>query len=545
MPSIQFKGKSIVQTLHLTIPYRQLTPDRKRSVLAPKGKPSLDDNLIIHGDNLLALKALLPSYSGRVKCIYIDPPYNTGNEKWVYNDNVNHPMLKEWLNKEVDRDDLTRHDKWLCMMLPRLKLLRELLCEDGVIFVSIDDNEAHRLKMLMDEIFGEENFLTQVVWQKVYSPRMDAKGFSVDHDYILVYRRSDEFSVEKISFEQNVDQFTGVDNVSGKRYRPRSLRKEGKNSRRSDRPNLFYPLAAPDGTKVFPIRSDGSEGCWRWSLTKYDESKKSGLIEWAKTENGWQVYVKQFYSEEAVKPPSTIWLHSEVGHNHQAADEVKNVFGKLVFDSPKPVALIKRILEIATDEEDIILDSCAGSGTTAHAVLALNAEDGGNRKFILIEQEDYADTITAERVRRVINGVKGAKDEQLKKGYGGTFSFMTLGKALEEETLLKGKEMPTYLDLARYVFFTATGQQLDESNVDDKRFYLGESKGYEVYLIYKPDASFLKNTPLNLSFAESLGKPKGKTRLVIASHKFLDEDRLREMRIEFCQLPFAIYRFTV
>jgi adenine-specific DNA-methyltransferase len=188
MPSISFKGKSIVHSYHLTVPYRQLVVDESRSLLQP-GKPaSLDDNLIIHGDNLQALKALLPSFAGRVKCVYIDPPYNTGNEGWVYNDNVSHPMLQEWFRRVVDKEDLTRHDKWLCMMLPRIKLLLEFLRDDGVIFVSIDDNEVHQLRMLMDEIFGEENFIAQLVWEK--GRKNDAKFFSVGHEYMLCYARS-------------------------------------------------------------------------------------------------------------------------------------------------------------------------------------------------------------------------------------------------------------------------------------------------------------------------------------------------------------------
>jgi len=541
MTTLNFKGKSVIRTYHLTVPFRQLTPNPKKSLTK---SPSLRDNLIVHGDNLLALKSLLPSFSGKVKCIYIDPPYNTGNENWVYNDNVNSPMHQDWLKKTVDREDLTRHEKWLCMIWPRLVLLRELLSEDGAIFISIDDNEAHRLRAVMDEIFGEENFVATIVWQKVYSPRMDAKGFSEDHDYILVYRRSEESTVGRIFFEQNLEQFSSVDSATGKQYRPRSLRKEGKNSRRIDRPNLYYPLIAPDKTKVFPIRADGSEGCWRWSIKKYDQAQSKGLIEWVKTENGWQVYVKQFYNEEATRPPGTIWFHDEVGHNHQAADEVKSIFGKLVFDSPKPTGLIKRILEIATDEEDIILDSFAGSGTTAHAVLEMNSErEDSNRKFILIEQEDYSDKVTAERVRRVIKGVKNAKDEKLREGLGGTFTYYTLGDTLAEENLLKGGKMPSYKDLARYVFFTATGEQLDDGQVDEKRFYLGESRNYQVYLLYKPDMEFLKHHPLDLDFVKGLGKPKRKDRLVIASHKYVDDFVLNDIRVEFCQLPFAIYRF--
>ena len=188
MPSIQFKGKSIVQYHHLAVPYRQLLPDAARSVTNGE-PPSLKDNLIVHGDNLSALKALLPSFAGRVRCIYIDPPYNTGNEGWVYNDNVNSPMHQEWLGKVVDKEDLTRHDKWLCMLWPRLTLLRELLRDDGVIFISIDDNEAHRLRMMLDEVFGEHSFVANIVWQKKQSPQNDATYLSDMHDHILVYAK--------------------------------------------------------------------------------------------------------------------------------------------------------------------------------------------------------------------------------------------------------------------------------------------------------------------------------------------------------------------
>jgi adenine-specific DNA-methyltransferase len=187
MAQLQFKGKTFVQNHHLLVKYHELIPVKEKSFT---DNVSLHDNLIIHGDNLKALKALLPLYAGKIKCIYIDPPYNTGNENWVYNDNVNSPMMQEWLGKVVDREDLTRHDKWLCMMMPRLKLLRELLREDGVIFISIDDNEVHHLRGLMDEIFGEENFVAALIWEKVYSPKSSAKYFSENHDYIIAYARN-------------------------------------------------------------------------------------------------------------------------------------------------------------------------------------------------------------------------------------------------------------------------------------------------------------------------------------------------------------------
>ena len=188
MPTLQFKGKNIIWNHHLSIPYHSL--DEVETL--PFQPEKADGNLIIEGDNLLALKALLPQYAGKVKCIYIDPPYNTGNEGWVYNDNVNSPMLKDWLGKEVGKDDLTRPDKWLCMMVPRLKLLRELLADDGAIFISIDDNEQHILRMAMDELFGEENFVANIVWQKKYCPANAAKFISETHEYVIMYCKNKE-----------------------------------------------------------------------------------------------------------------------------------------------------------------------------------------------------------------------------------------------------------------------------------------------------------------------------------------------------------------
>src|ERR1039457_6326146 len=189
MPTLEFKGKSFVYTHHLSVPFRELVIDTKKSLPASGAKPSLEDNLIIHGDNLHALKALLPVYAGKVDCIYIDPPYNTGNERWCYNDNVRSPLMREWIKKSgnpVEKEDLERHDKWLCMMYPRLRLLRELLAEDGAIFISIDDNEFQNLRAVMDEVFGERNFVATVIWEK-RSSRENRRVFSFNHDYIVLF----------------------------------------------------------------------------------------------------------------------------------------------------------------------------------------------------------------------------------------------------------------------------------------------------------------------------------------------------------------------
>ncbi len=555
MPALNFKGKSIVRTHHLTVPYRQLKPNAKKSLT--KSKPNLSDNLIIHGDNLLALKALLPSFSGKVKCIYIDPPYNTGNENWVYNDNVNSPMHAAWLKSVVDKEDLTRHDKWLCMMWSRLVLLRELLREDGVIFISIDDNEVHHLRALMDEIFGEENFVADITVVNNLKGRSDDKYIATAHEYLLVYRKSPLFETYGLPIpEEYQDEYTERDE-NGEFYRLQGLRKRGAGSKREDRPEMFYPFCYNEAMnilalersdksdiKILPKLSDGTDGRWRWGKNTSSGRIEELVARKVEGRDEYDVFQKDPMliggGLKTIKPKS-FWLSSL--HSTDTGTRIyKQVMGKISFANPKSPYLIRDIIQQVTKGDDIILDSFAGSGTTAHAVLALNAEDGGNRKFILVEQEDYADTITAERVRRVMRGVPNAKDEALRKGYGGTFSFFTLGPALDDAAVLSGKEMPSYLDLARYVFFTATGEQLDEAQVDEARYYLGESRQYVVYLLYQPNVDFLKNTPLNLSFAQALPKSE-KPRLVIASHKYLDDDRLREMRIEFCQLPFAIYRF--
>lgn len=594
MPSIQFKGKSIVSSYHLTVPYRQLIPDETRSLLAAGEPASLRGNLIVHGDNLHALKALLPSFGGRVKVIYIDPPYNTGNEGWAYNDNVAHPMLQEWLKQVVDREDLTRHDKWLSMMTPRLKLLWELLREDGVIFVSIDDNEAHRLRMLMDEIFGEDNFIAQLVWEK--GRKNDAKLFSVGHEYMLCYAKS----METLRSQKTVwrEPKPGAKEIWEEYLRLRALYGEEDAIIEAELQSWYQALPARHPSKVLSrYKHIDRFGPWRdrdiswpggngprykvihpetgkpckvpergWGFAtaeRMQEQIELGLVEFradhtqppfrkahlrpieAELEDDESAALDdedETGSDVAVGMqvmPSVIYKQSQV-----AVKYLRALMNGKVFDNPKDHEVIARIVRYCTSTStgDIILDSFAGSGTTGHAVLALNAEDGGNRRFILVEQEDYADTLTAERIRRVIQGAPQAKDKALQAGLGGSFTFCTLGPNFDDETLLKGG-LPSYQEMGRFVFFTSTGEKLDESQIDESRCYLGESSRYSVYLIYQPDIEYLKRTPLNLDFAMHLPPVNGKPRLVIASHKYLDEDRMAEYRIEFCQLPWGIYRY--
>jgi adenine-specific DNA-methyltransferase len=537
MATLNFKGKTFVQNHHLTVKYHQLVPKKTKSLT---DKVNLNDNLIIHGDNLKVLKALLPTYAGKVKCIYIDPPYNTGNERWVYNDNVNSPMIQEWLGKIVDKEDLTRHDKWLCMMMPRLKLLRELLCEDGVIFVSIDENEQQHLRILMDEIYNETNHLATFVWTGRSGKGGTTKQVELNHEYVECYAKN----------AMNV-KLKPVVTIKGKgkykdtkgTYNREQLRQWGQGDRREDRPSMYFPIITPDSQEVYPKRPNGTDGRWRFGESTVKKLLEDGELDFVKDENGnVNVYRKIREGRQSIMAADSLLL--DKGTASSGTLELKKIFGEKVFDNVKPTTLIRYLIELSTygDKNSIILDSFAGSGTTAHAVLGLNKEDDGNRKFILVECEDYADKITAERVRRVIKGVKNAKNENLKKGLGGTFSYFELGAPIEMESILEGDKLPGFLELARYVFYTATGEEFNPKKVIKKKNFIGESKEYEVYLFYKPDIEYLKSTALTLERAKKLGPYKSKKRLIFAPSKYLDTDYLLKYRIDYCQLPFEIYK---
>ncbi len=587
MARLDFKDKAFVQNHHLTLKYHHLVPNKAASL---RDKVSLHDNLIIHGDNLVALKALLPTYAGKVKCIYIDPPYNTGKEKWRYNDNVNSPMMQDWLGKVVDREDLSRHDKWLCMMMPRLKLLRELLRDDGLLFISIDDHEVHHLKMLVDEIFGEENFIAQLVWEK--GRKNDAKLFSVGHEYMLVYAYSlvtlrqlktvwreskpgakevwNEYlklrelyggddrtielelqqwykSLDKKHPSKGLSRYKQIDKWGP--WRDRDISWPGEGGPR-------YDVIHPSTKKPCKVPSTG----WRFStLESMQRQIDLGLVEFREDDTKPPFRkahirpISEELEEDESAPidedegleeteigvqvmPSVIYKQSQV-----AVKYLRKLLGKKAFDNPKDHEVLARLIRYCTSSDDIILDSFGGSGTTAHAVLALNNEDGGNRKFILVEMEDYAESLTAERVRRVIQGVPNAKDKSLKERLGGTFSFFELGEPIEMQAILQGDNLPTYEELARYVFYTAIGEEFDPSQIDLERNYIGANKEFEVYLFYQPDLEYLKATALNLQLAERLGKDKKK--LVFAPMKYLDQDHLNDYKIDYCQLPFEIYKF--
>jgi adenine-specific DNA-methyltransferase len=544
MATLSFKGKSFIQNYHLAVKYHELIPVKKKSLT---DKVNLKDNLIIHGDNLKALKALLPTYAGKIKCIYIDPPYNTGIEGWAYNDSVNSPMMQEWLGQVVNKDDLTRHDKWLCMMMPRLKLLRELLAEDGIIFISIDDNELRHLLMLMDSIFGENNSLGAFIWRKKEGGGQTDTYFVTEHEYIVVYMKSEIFEWYDEVIPVSEAEYSKKDKDGS--FDAIKLAKWGIGAKREDRPKMYFPIKDPDGNNVYPKTPDGREGRWRVGKTRMAELIEKDLIYWEKRNGEWTPYEKEYFETGKVKKIKERSILYEVANTGDASNELKEIFGvKDIFDNPKPQELIKFFIRYTTKSDSIVLDSFSGSGTTAHAVLDLNKEDGGNRKFILVECEDYADKITAERVRRVIRGVPEANNENLKKGLGGSFSYFELGDPIVMENILEGTKFPSYIDLARYVYYTATGEEFLPEQVDEEKHFIGESKEYEVYLFYKPDLDYLKSTALTLEVAKTLGKYFGKKKLIFAPTKYLDLNDSELLakhglkNIEYCQLPFEIYK---
>ena len=365
------------------------------------------DNRLIFGDNLLALKALESEFAGKVKCVFIDPPYNTGSAFEHYDDGLEHSI-------------------WLGLMRDRLEIIRRLLSEDGSLWITIDDNEAHYLKVMCDEIFGRVNFVANCLWQKVYSERMDARGFSVSHDHVLVYQKSNDFAPIQLSKEQNSSQFKFFDKITGKYYRRRSLRKEGSESRREDRPSMWYSIKAPDGTDIYPVKPDGTEGRWRWK--KENLITNSELIEYVKKDNCWEIYVKQFLEANASRPPATFWSNEEVGHNHEAKLEVRAFNSVSVFDTPKPERLIKRVLDIATKPNDLVLDSFAGSGTTGAVAHKMG------RRWIMIELGEHCHTHIIPRLQKVIDGEdQGGISKAVNWKGGGGFRYYQLAPSLLEK----------------------------------------------------------------------------------------------------------------
>ena len=537
MTELNFKGKESIYNHHLVVPFCELKADASKSVGADSG------NLIIHGDNLKALKALIPQYAGKVDVIYIDPPYNTGKEGWCYNDNVSAPGIKEWLNKTVGEDDLLRHDKWCCMMWPRIRLLHELLADNGVIFISIDDKEHSRLRLMMDEIFGEENGLPSLIWHKKKGGGQNTKIYSVEHEYIVVYRKCESFTWQDEVVARDIREFKKTDD-SGNVYKQVPLVGWGMHGRIQNSPTKYFSVKDPDGNDYFPVGPDGSKRTWRPGKDRVNELMDAGLVDWEKKSGRWVPYERIYPEHQPTKTIKTRSILDKVGQTGDGTTALEEVMGKAdLFPFPKPHTLIEALIKCGDGKDAIILDSFAGSGTTAHAVLEANKADGGNRRFILVEMEGYADSITAERVRKIISGYthNGKQIEGLDEG----FTYYTLGEDIELDKLLAGKNLPSYEEFAPIVFHMVTSTTLDTKRVRAKDYYLGEAHGRHIWFLYAPDKKKLLSgeLALTLDIAKKIASNGGK-HIVISPVKFVSQDLLKQhvLDIEFVPLPFGVFR---
>lgn len=577
MPTLTWIGKDKVINHHLEVPYRVL--ERQYS-FDENGQHETDNgsaNKIIHGDNLEALKALLPEYEGKIKCIYIDPPYNTGNEGWVYNDNVNDPRMRDWLHKTVGKEgeDLSRHDKWLCMMYPRLKLLQKLLAENGAIFISIDDTEYANLKLICDEIFGMNCFVSNISWQRTYSTRNDSKGIVNEVEHIAVYSKQPDWNPNKLPRTAEMDsKYKNPDNDialwrTDNAFAPGAATHQG----------MVYAIQHPfTGQMIYP----SNNACWRYQQEQMleimrgwcdyelrdlndaheravvcgvaDEDVRQGVKAIVLTEplevsaqkaqaiydrGQWPRFFftkggkggiarKTYLNNIGGKLPTNFWPFSETGHTDEAKKEMLAIFdGKATFDTPKPRRLIEFVLKIAGDKDALILDSFAGSGTTAHAVLNMNRADGGNRRFILVEMGDYADTITAERVKRVINGYGEGK--KAVDGTGGSFSYYELGEPLLCGDVLNEKVSTD--KIREYIYFTDTKSSLPEPNPDEP-YFLGVHVGSAYYFYYEKQAV----TTLNRAFLNTV-RTRADAYVIYADLCTLSDAELEKYHITFKKIP--------
>ena len=526
MPTLEWIGKDKVVNHHQEVPYRVLERQYSYDEAGQHTEDNGSENMIIHGDNLEALKALLPRYEGKVKCIYIDPPYNTGNEGWVYNDNVNDPKIKKWLGEVVGREgeDLSRHDKWLCMMYPRLKLLQRLLADDGVIFISIDDSEQANLHIVCDEIFGANNFIETLVWQKRTSP--DArKKLSNGHEYILIYAKNaqlDGFNLLDIE-GKDAEKFKNPDND------PRGPWVSSDFTAQGWRPNQMYEIVTPSGMKMKP-----PEGrCWRHLESVYNTLLSEGRL-WFGSDGCGVPRKKTYLKEKEGKGIWTWWTNAEVGHTQEGTQELASILGKAVFDYPKPVRLLTRIFKLAANSDSIILDSFAGSGTTAHAVLNMNKADGGNRKFILVEMMDYADSITAERVKRVIDGYGEGK--KAVEGTSGNFSYYELGPMLLLPDGNLNEEVGTQ-KIREYVYYMETKEPLPAEQPTDGPYFMGLCRNTAYYFYYERESV----TTLDHAFLATV-QTKAEGYTIYADLCAIPQETLRRHNITFKKIPRDIAR---
>jgi adenine-specific DNA-methyltransferase len=538
MPTLHWIGKDKVINHHRDVPYKVL--EHAYGFDAAKGKtkqPTGSGNKVIHGDNLEALKSLLPEYEGKVKCIYIDPPYNTGNEGWVYNDNVNDPRIKKWLGDVVGKEgeDLSRHDKWLCMMYPRLVLLHKLLSEDGLIFVSLDEVEIHHFRMMMEEIFGASNYLSTVTWEKRFTRSNNAKLFSTVTENILVFRRSGMVTQLREARTEKADSiYTNPDNDPRGPWTSVSYVNPVTKEKRK---NLVYTVTAPDGRKI-----DHPTHAWKYDRDTHAYHVDQKMLWWGNAGDNAYPRLKKFKDSLDGMVPVDLWNYEETGTTDEGSKILAEIIGANKFDNPKPPRLIERCLGFINDSNAIILDSFAGSGTTAHAVLNLNKQDGGNRKFILIEMMDYAESITAERVKRVMQGY--GEGNKKTEGTGGTLDYYTLGAPLFNGQEQLNEDVGVER-IREYIWYSETRAALETPTTTAKGkaakanpYYLGMHEHTAYYFVYEAKAL----TTLDHELLGTL-PTKGERTVIYADNCLLPKKFLEQHGIVFKKIPRDISRF--
>ena len=585
MPTLEWIGKDKVVNHQQEVPYRVLERQYSYDEAGQHAEDNGSENMIIHGDNLEALKALLPRYEGKVKCIYIDPPYNTGNEGWVYNDNVNDPKIKKWLGEVVGKEgeDLSRHDKWLCMMYPRLKLLQRLLAEDGVIFISIDDNELYNLKSICDEIFGLSCFVSNISWQRTYSMRNDSQGIPAEIEHILVYSKKPMWIPSKLPRTEEMNsKYKNPDNDPQGPWQNTTAFAPGGTTHQG----MVYAIQHPfTGKMMYPTRDahwryqqeqmlEIMRGWCNYELKELDDAHERAAVcgltpdevrqgvkaivlsepldvssqkakkvyergQWPRfyfTSGGKGGIRRKTYMESVGgKPATNYWPFSETGHTDEAKKDLLSIFGgKVTFDTPKPARLIERVLTIAASPDSIVLDSFAGSGTTAHAVLNMNKADGGNRRFILVEMMDYADSITAERVKRVIDGYGEGK--KAVEGTGGNFSYYELGPVLLLPDGNLNEEVGAQ-KIREYVYYMETKEPLPTEQPKDEPYFMGLCRNTAYYFYYERE----RVTTLDHTFLATI-QTKAEGYTIYADLCAIPQETLRKHNITFKKIPRDIAR---
>lgn len=512
MPILDWLGRDEALKVANNTPYRLL---EDVSELGYGDKNT--ENMIVQGDNLEALKALLPFYAGQVKCIYIDPPYNTGSR-----------FTSD--GKTLQYDDNLEHSTWLSMMQPRLELLKEFLKEDGSIWISLDDTEQAYCKVLCDEIFGRQNFVCNVIWQKKYSPQNDAKWLSDNHDFILVYAknketwrpnllpRSDEMNARYKNPDNDIRGPWKAGDISVKRITPKDI----------------YEITTPSGRKVLPPAGTS----WRFSKENLEKMIQENRI-WFGPQGNSVPAIKRFLSEvKQGMTALTIWLYSEVGHNDEAKKEVKEFNSKDVFTTPKPERLIQKILHLATNSGDLVLDSFLGSGTTAAVAHKMG------RRYIGIEMGNHAVTHCVPRLKAVIDGEQGGVSEAVNWQSGGGFRFYKLGdEVFNSEGQIN--EGISFENLSAHIWFTETKTPFNKPTV--KSTFLGMKDNVAYALLYNgilrdkriDGGNVLTSKTLDVILSDMEHQPYDKL-VIYGESSRISLPRLKALNIEFKQTPYDI-----